>query len=100
MLAKFAPGDDGTGAPVWRLDMGDLDGGRIAGLAVDEDGAIYLAGSAGAGFAPGAVLNANAGGRDAMLVSLEDGAAPTVSYTTFLGTDGDNSAASVKTGGR
>ncbi|WBQ09669.1 SBBP repeat-containing protein [Hyphomonadaceae bacterium ML37] len=99
VLAKFAPGDDGTGAPVWRLDMGDLDGGRIAGLAVDEDGAIYLAGSAGAGFAPGAVLNANAGGRDAMLVSLEDGAAPTVSYTTFLGTDGDNSAASVKTGG-
>lgn len=99
VLAKFAPGDDGTGEPVWRLDMGDLDGGRIAGLAVDEDGAIYLAGSAGAGFAPGAVLNANAGGRDAVLVRIEDGAAPAVSYTTFLGTDGDNTAASVKTAG-
>ena len=96
VLAKFAPGDDGTGEPAWRLDMGDLDGGRIAGLAVDADGAIYLAGSAGAGFAPGAVLNANAGGRDAVLVRIEDGGSPTVSYTTFLGTEGDNTAASVE----
>ncbi|MCH8488912.1 MAG: SBBP repeat-containing protein [Oceanicaulis sp.] len=99
VLVKFAPGDDGTGEPVWRLDMGDLDGGRIAGLAVDEDGAIYLAGSAGAGFEPGDVLNANAGGRDAVLVRIEDGAAPAVSYATFLGTEGDNTAASIKAAG-
>lgn len=99
VLTKYAAGDDGTGAPVWTLDLGDMDNGRIGGLAVDETGAIYLSGAAGAGFAPSAPVAANAGGRDAVLVKIDDGVAPSVGFTTFLGSAGDNSAAAVTAAG-
>ena len=94
-LVKYAAGDDGTGAPVWTLDLGDLDGGRIGGIAVDDAGAIYLAGAAGAAFAPGAIVTDNAGGRDAMVTKISDGPSASVDYVTFLGSAQDNSAASV-----
>lgn len=103
VLTKYAAGDDGTGAPVWTVDLGDLDGGRIEGLSVGDDGAIYLAGAAGAGFAPGAVVTANSGGRDAVLVRLSEiggGSAVQTDYTTFLGSAEDNVANAVQaTGG-
>lgn len=99
VLTKYAAGDDGTGAPVWTLDLGDMDSGRIGGLAVDESGAIYLSGAAGAGFAPSAPVTANAGGRDAMLVKITDGPAASVAYTTFLGSADDNSASAVSVAG-
>lgn len=92
VVTKFAPGDDGSGDPVWTLDMGSLDGGRISAISVGDDGAIYLAGGAGAGFAPSAPVTANEGGRDAFLVRIEDGPAASVSYTTFLGTGVDDLA--------
>ncbi|MEO1039630.1 MAG: hypothetical protein AAFX09_08795 [Pseudomonadota bacterium] len=94
-LVKYAAGDDGSGAPVWTLDLGDLDDGRIGGLAVGDDGAIYLSGAAGPAFAPGAVVTANAGGRDAMLTRISDGASASVDYVTFLGSAQDNSASSI-----
>lgn len=96
VLTKFAPGDDGTAAPAWTLDLGALDGGRIGGLSVGDDGAIYLTGGAGAGFAPSAPLAANEGGRDAFLVRIEDGPSASVGYTTFLGTGADDVAAGVQ----
>jgi len=96
VLTKFAAGDDGTGDPAWTLDMGSLDGGRIGGLAVDDDGAIYLTGAAGAGFAPSAPVAANEGGRDAFLVRIEDGPAATVGYTTFLGTGADDAGTGIQ----
>lgn len=99
VLTKYAAGDDGTGAPVWTLDLGNLDSGRIGGLAVDETGAIYLSGAAGAGFAPSTPVTANAGGRDAMLVKISDGASASVDFTTFLGTADDNSASAVTVSG-
>jgi len=95
VLTKYAEGDDGTGAPVWTLDLGDLDGGRIGQASVGDDGAIYLAGAAGAGFAPSAPIEANAGGRDAMLVKINDGPSASVAFTTFLGSAEDNSATDV-----
>jgi len=95
VLTKYAQGDDGTGAPVWTLDLGDLDGGRIGEVTVGDDGAIYLAGAAGAAFSPSAPLAANAGGRDAMLVKIDDGPSASVAFTTFLGSAEDNSASSV-----
>lgn len=98
VLTKYAAGDDGTGAPAWTLDLGDLDGGRIGGIAVDANGDIFLSGAAGTGFAPGGVLTANAGGRDAMLVKISEmggGTAAAVDYTTFLGSAEDNSASSI-----
>jgi hypothetical protein len=102
VLTKYAAGDDGTGAPAWTVDLGSLDGGRIGGIDVGDDGAIYLAGAAGAGFAPGTVVTANSGGRDAMLVRLNEtggGTGVQVDYTTFLGTAEDNSASSVEVTG-
>lgn len=98
VLTKYAAGDDGTGAPAWSLDLGDTDGGRIGGLAVGADGSIYLSGAAGAGFAPGAILDANQGGRDAVLVKVSEtggSAGASVDYATFLGSAEDNSATSV-----
>lgn len=89
---------DGTGAAIWELDLGDLDGGRIGGLAVDGND-IYLAGAAGAGFAPSAAVTANSGGRDAVLVKIADGPAASVAYTTFLGSDADDSANGVTVSG-
>lgn len=101
VLTKFASGDDGTGDPIWNLDMGSLGGGRITALTVDEDGAIYLTGGAGAAFAPSVPVSANEGGRDAFLVKIEDGPVASVSYTTFLGTGLDDLATGIQvTGGK
>lgn len=99
VITKFAPGDDGTGAPLWSMDMGSLDGGRITAMTVGDDGAIYLTGAAREGFAPSAPVNANQGGRDAFLVRIEDGAAPSVSYSTFLGTGVDDIATGIQVSG-
>ena len=103
VLTKYAAGDDGTGTPAWTIDMGDLDGGRIGGIDVGDDGSIYLAGAAGAGFAPGNTVTANSGGRDAVVVRLSEtggGTGVQVDYTTFLGTAEDNSANGIEvTGG-
>lgn len=99
VVTKFAPGDDGTGAPLWSLDMGSLEGGRITAIATDEDGAIYLTGAAREGFAPSVPINANDGGRDAFLVKIEDGATPAVAYTTFLGTGEDDIANGIQVSG-
>ncbi|XBQ16427.1 MAG: hypothetical protein ABL308_00780 [Oceanicaulis sp.] len=96
VITKYAAGDDGTGAPVWRRDLGSLDGGRIGGVAADADGGVYLSGSAGAAFASGAVVAANQGGRDAFLVRLADtGAVDGTEYTSFLGTADEDAASSV-----
>lgn len=99
VVEKYAAGDDGTGAPVWTLDLGDLDGGRIGGLAIGDDGAIYLAGAAGASYAPGAIVTANAGGLDAMVTRIADGPSASVDYATFLGDASTNAASSVTASG-
>jgi len=88
VLRKFAAGDDGTGAPVWTLDLGSLDGGALGGLAVDDAGAIYLAGSAGPAFDAGAnngIAAANQGGRDGFVLKIADGASADVLDQTFIG---------------
>ena len=95
VLTKYAAGDDGTGAPEWTLDLGDLGNGWIGDIAVDASGDIYLAGAANASYAPGTVVSPNQGDRDAMLtkVSLDPvSGAPSVDYVSFLGTATDNAA--------
>lgn len=94
VMRKYASGD-GTSAAVWEQTLGDLGKGRIGDVAVDGTN-IYFAGSAESGFAPSAPLVANAGGeRDAVLVKLTDGVSATVNFTTFLGSDQDETANSV-----
>lgn len=91
VIRKFDTGNLAGGA-VWEQSLGDLGSGRIGDIAVDGTN-IYIAGSANAGFAPSAPVNAYSGGeRDAFLVKLSDGASATVDYTTFLGSDADETA--------
>lgn len=99
VLRKFAAGDDGTGTPVWELNLGDLGSGWIGDITVDENGDIYFAGAAESGFAPSGPLTANSGGRDAVIVKISDGASATVDYTTFLGNADDNSATDITVAG-
>ena len=94
ILRKFDSAD-GASAAIWEVDLGDLEDGAIGGLSVDGDD-IYFAGSAGSTFAPSAPLTAHSGGRDAVVVKLTDGASPTTQWTQFVGSDSDDSAASVQ----
>ncbi|MCW5724109.1 MAG: hypothetical protein KIS81_04035 [Maricaulaceae bacterium] len=94
VLRKFDAGD-GEGAALWSLDLGSLDGGRIGAITVGDDGAIYVAGSAGAGFVAENAVNGHSGGRDAVLIRIGDGASPAVAWTAFLGSDADDAARSV-----
>ena len=88
VIRKFDTADLAAG-PLWTQSLGDLGAGRIGDIAVDG-GNIYIAGSASAAFAPSAPLTAYSGGeRDAFLVKLTDGATASVDYTTFLGSDKD-----------
>ncbi len=89
---------DGNSAALWEVDLGDMEDGAIGGLTVDGDD-IYFAGSAGAGFAPSVPLTAHSGGRDAVVVKLTDGATPATQWTQFVGSDADDSAASVQVSG-
>ncbi|WP_417485977.1 hypothetical protein [Maricaulis sp.] len=95
VLRKFDVSDD-TSAAIWEQDLGDLDDGRVGGLAIDATG-IYLTGAAGDAFAPTAPVSAHAGGvRDAFVMKLSDGGAPTTDFLTFVGSDKDDSAAGVQ----
>tara|TARA_R110002051_G_scaffold165688_3_gene236638 strand:- start:29088 stop:31823 length:2736 start_codon:yes stop_codon:yes gene_type:complete len=81
-----------AGAALWTQSLGALGAGRIGDVAVDGTN-VYIAGSAEGSFAPSAPINAYSGGaRDAFLVKMTDGAAPTVDYTTFLGSTEDETA--------
>ncbi len=91
VIRKFDTADLAAG-PLWTQSLGDLGAGRIGDIAVDGTN-IYIAGSASSAFAPSTPLNAYSGGeRDVFLVKLSDGAAATVDYTTFLGSDKDETA--------
>ena len=95
VLRKYNSADD-TSAAMWEQNLGSLDGGRIEAVVVDGND-VYLTGAAGAGFSPSAPVGAHAGGvRDAFVVKMSDGASPTVAYTTFVGSDADDSAAGIQ----
>ncbi|MHA6287056.1 hypothetical protein [Maricaulis sp. CAU 1757] len=98
VVRKFSTAD-GTSAAIWEQNFGSLDDGAVGELAVDGND-IYLTGSAGNAFAPSAPLAAHAGGgRDAFLVKMTDGATPSVAYTTFVGSDQEDGAATLEVSG-
>lgn len=89
VVRKFASAD-GTSAAVWEQSLGALEDGKVGQVAVDGTD-IYLTGAAGGSFAPSAPLAAHNGGvRDAFLVKMTDGASASVDYTTFVGSDDDD----------
>ncbi|MET0273793.1 MAG: hypothetical protein ABW360_12470 [Phenylobacterium sp.] len=99
ILRRF---DISGGAPVLTAtrDIGDLQNGDIAGLAIDG-GRIVLAGSTtNASLSAGAVSRAHAGGMDAFALSLSANLAPAASdRLAYYGGEGEDRATSLAVSG-
>lgn len=93
-ITKYSAAD-GVSAAAWTYDLGAMDGGELASIAVDG-GAIYLTGAAGAGSDLAGAHAGHAGGKDSFLIRLDDaGASASEAFTTFLGSESDDSARDV-----
>lgn len=82
---------DGAAPPIWEHSLGTLDEGSINAIHADASG-IYLTGAGRAGMTLSGTLQAHAGARDAFVIGLDDGAAPTVRFETFLGSAAEDVA--------
>ena len=83
-------------------DLGALQGGNVAGVAVNADGSIVVAGSTHNGaLSAGTVTNAYAGGEEAFVANLSANLAPSSSDTLsyYAGTGGDVRVSAVTTAG-
>jgi hypothetical protein len=89
-LRKFSVAD-GVSAPIWEHALGDLDHGSINAIHADDTG-IYVTGAARSGFALAGSPAAHAGARDAFVIGLDDGPAPSVRFETFLGSSAEDVA--------
>jgi len=82
---------DGVSTAIYTHDLGALDGGTISSITLDGTG-IIVAGSAGAANALGTAVTAHAGGRDGFVARIDENGLgqPVRTYTTFLGTSGED----------
>ncbi len=94
-LRKYSAAD-GVSAAIYEHDLGALDGGTISAITLDGTG-IVLAGSAGAANALGGAVTVHSGGRDGFVARIDEdgGGLPVRTYTTFLGTTGEDRITSV-----
>jgi hypothetical protein len=96
ILTKY-DSSNGTGAALWQIDLGDLKGGSLGGLAV-SNGQVYLSGTTSntalnAGGAASTV-KASTGNWDAFVFNVTDaGSSATPDYVTYVGTDGTDRGA-------
>ena len=89
IVTKYASGD-ATSAPLWQMDLGDLQNGTLGGIAVDGNN-VYLSGTtANANLTAGgqaSVANASSGSSDAFVFSLNDqGSSASANYVSYVGT--------------
>ncbi|HTO41320.1 MAG TPA: SBBP repeat-containing protein, partial [Rhizomicrobium sp.] len=89
IVTKYADGD-ASAAPLWQMDLGDLQSGTLGGIAVDGD-KIYLSGTTAnsALTAGGAanITNASSGSSDAFVFGLTDsGASAAANFVSYVGT--------------
>ena len=98
ILSKYA-GGDATQAPVWQMDMGDLQyNGAITGLTVSGD-QIYISGTTRNGALNATVAAASSGGTDAFLFAATDnGSSVTADHVSYLGTEANDSGAALTVG--
>lgn len=100
-VTKYANGD-ATSAPVWRMDLGSLNGGSIGGIAISGN-QIYLSGATSNGNltagGQAAIANASSGGSDAFVFNLTDnGASASTNHISYVGTSGNEQAGGVTVG--
>jgi len=95
-----ATGTDGTGLTQSAMrNLGSLEGGNVAGVAVNSDGSVILAGSTHNGaLDAGTVTQAYSGGEEAFIADLSSNLQPSSSETlTYLGDGTANQTASAVT---
>ena len=101
IVSKYA-GGDATQEPVWQVDLGDLQGGTIGGLAVSGN-QVYVSGSS-----VNANLTANgaanivtpaSGSQDAFVFAMSDnGASATPEQVSYVGTSSSDQGGAVTVG--
>ena len=70
---------------LWTVDLGDLQGGAVSGIAV-EGGAVYVAGYSGNGAMSGATATPHQGGQDGFVTRIDDaGASGSAAWTSHVG---------------
>jgi len=97
ILSKYA-GGDATQTPVWTMDMGDLAGGAISGLAV-SNGKIAISGTTTNGALNAPVAAVSNGGTDAFVLTATDGGTSvTANAVSYVGTSGSDKGGAVTIG--
>jgi hypothetical protein len=102
ILSKYANGD-ATSAPVWQMDLGDLqNGGAIGGIAISGN-QIYVSGTtANAALTAGGaatVATPSSGGADAFVFSATDnGSSVAADQVNYVGTAGQDKGGAVTVG--
>jgi hypothetical protein len=89
VLTKYNSAD-GVSMPVWQIDLGDLQGGTIGGIAA-ANGRIYLTGTSAAisldAGGAATIAHPSSGGTDAFVFSAVDaGASATPEFVSYVGT--------------
>jgi len=89
MLTKFNAADN-VSAPMWQIDLGDIQGGTIGGIAV-ANGRIYLSGTSTASNltagGAAALVNVHSGGNDSFVFAATDsGAGASADFVSYVGT--------------
>jgi hypothetical protein len=70
---------------LWSVDLGDLQGGKVSGIAV-EGGAVYVAGYSGSGAMAGTSATAHQGGQDGFVTRIDDaGMSGSAAWTSYVG---------------
>lgn len=98
IVSKYA-GGDATTAPLWQMDLGDLKGGTLGGIAVSGN-QIYLSGATtNTALTAGGQANiahASSGGSDAFVFRLNDaGASASADYVSYVGTSATDTGANL-----
>jgi hypothetical protein len=97
ILSKYA-GGNATTAPVWQMDMGDLQGGAIGGLTVSGNN-VYVSGTTSNGALNASVASASNGGTDAFVFSATDnGTSASANTVSYVGTAGQDKGGAVAVG--
>jgi hypothetical protein len=102
VLSKYANGDVRT-SPVWTIDLGSVQGGRVSGL-TQSGNQIYLSGTtANASLTANGqatIANPNSGGQNAFVFSLTDnGSGVTPNRVSYIGSaSGDSTGGGVAVG--